>query len=697
MAVLNLKQNNKGKIILALSGGIDSGMSIKKLKSAGWSNIYAANHVVCRGVKSSSKEVLGRASMLCEMENIPFYVINAVDKFNDIVITDFEEQYLKGLTPNPCVICNEYIKFTWFFEKVCEKLLQEKKIFQDEQIFFSTGHYAQIEEKEGNLFIKKAVDKTKDQSYMLYRLPKEILSRCVFPLGTVYKKDIMVEAKEAGYSFESVKESQDICFIEGEYGDFIKQYNPDLKHKFKTGYIFDSQGNRLGKHRGYIYYTIGQRKGLSLGSGPWYVLSVNAETNSIVVGREDEQGQTEFNIEKTNWFIDFDKSKTVECNVMVRYNSSEKPCKVQIDKNNKITVFLEEKTVITPGQSAVFYKDDLVLGGGVICGTDAASCAVAWMPRLSAEQNKDAASRIGFKNKNKSVKQDSGYISLSSAVTGTAKRVPKLCPQVYSRFTKPFGMSQKCAGLQKLSLVNPFSIAEKAEIYYKEITSSTMTDAKKLISQNPPTGTVVLAAFQTDGKGRIEGRKWLSVKGESLTFTIIIKTSDIKFRLSLFPLFAGFCVSGFLEKEFGIKSSIKWPNDVLIEGKKISGILCENSSGYILCGIGLNCREQNMEEIPGKKAVSIYKLTGIMPDLDNILIKFLNFTKNNWENSEWKDIVSEKLYNKGKKVTFYDSLPDKGKAITGIIEGIGENGELIITEDQTGQPKKYYSGEISFN
>lgn len=255
--------------------------------------------------------------------------------------------------------------------------------------------------------------------------------------------------------------------------------------------------------------------------------------------------------------------------------------------------------------------------------------------------------------------------------------------------------------MQKLNLENPFSenpfsTTEKAEIYYKETTSSTMNDAKELISQNPPTGTIVLASSQTEGKGRIEGRRWLSEKGESLTFTIIIKNSDIKFSFSLFPLFAGFCVAGFLEKEFGIKSSVKWPNDVLINGKKISGILCESSSGYILCGIGLNCREQNMEKVPGKKGVSIYELTGIMPDLDDILIKFLGFMKNNWDNKSWKEIISKNLYNKGKKVVFHDSLPGKGSVITGIIEGIGENGELIITDEQTGEAKKYYSGEMKW-
>jgi len=224
-----------------------------------------------------------------------------------------------------------------------------------------------------------------------------------------------------------------------------------------------------------------------------------------------------------------------------------------------------------------------------------------------------------------------------------------------------------------------------------------MVDARELIPRNPPTGTLVLAYDQTEGKGRIEGRKWLSVKGESLTFTILIKNSDFEFTLSLFPLFTGYCLAGFLKKEFGIESSIKWPNDVLINGRKISGILCENSSGYVLCGIGINCNQENMEEISGGKGISIFDLTGVTSDINDLLIKFLNFMKDNWDNKNWKDIVSRQLYNKGQKVVFYDSLTGKDNPVAGIIEGIGEDGELIMTEESTGQRKKYYSGEISFS
>ncbi|MCL2481641.1 MAG: biotin--[acetyl-CoA-carboxylase] ligase, partial [Spirochaetaceae bacterium] len=520
------------------------------------------------------------------------------------------------------------------------------------------------------------------------------------------------EAKNDGYSFESVKESQDICFFEGEYGDFIKQNIPENSPRIKKGDITDVDGNFLGKHKGYVYYTIGQRKGLSLGSGPWYVVEIDSKRNRVIVGRDFHQGQNKFTIEKCNWFIEVSEGDTIECNVMVRYNSSEFSCKAEINANSCATVFLEEKTVITPGQSAVFYKDDLVIGGGIICSTDAASCAATGtsvrgfpcatdgqcpsgtLPSDKAQGcGTDAASRM-FSGTKKIMDKSTGYISLSRAATGTPSET-SLAREVVSIHRD--ADKQLGAGLQKLNLENPFSISEKAEIYYKETTYSTMNDARELIPQNPHTGTLVLAYDQTEGKGRIEGRRWLSVKGESLTFTILVKNSDIEFPLSLFPLFAGFCIAGFLKKEFGIESSIKWPNDVLINGKKISGILCENSSGYVLCGIGINCNQKNTAEISRKKGVSIFELTGIFSDLNDLLLKFLGFMKDNWDNKTWKDDVSKQLHNKGKKVVFFDSLTGKDNPITGIIEGIGEDGELIMTEESTGQRKKYYSGEISFS
>ncbi len=251
--------------------------------------------------------------------------------------------------------------------------------------------------------------------------------------------------------------------------------------------------------------------------------------------------------------------------------------------------------------------------------------------------------------------------------------------------------------MQKLNILNPFSVPGslgKAEVYYREITDSTMNDARSLIPENPPTGTLVLASEQTAGRGRVEGRKWISARDESLMFTMLVKTSDVTFNLTLFPLFAGFSVAGFLEKEHGIKAKVKWPNDVLIDGRKISGILCENTSGYILCGIGLNCRQHLTGEISGNKAVSICEITGNEPEIRDTLPALLSFMKDNWRNSGWKSVLEEKLYMKGENVLLCDGLPESGKRIEGVIEGTGESGELVIIEKSTGKRRHVYSGEI---
>lgn len=355
-------------LALGMSGGVDSSMALEYLKKD-WPVIVGANHVVWHGVRCSSPEVIARAADLCARENIPFYCLDVSDEFNRQVASAFVKDYLDGLTPNPCVICNRFIKFTFFYDRLKEQLIKDHIMNPDDRLYYSTGHYVRIVERAGRLYLAKAKDLSKDQSYMLYRLPQKLLSRCIFPLGDKLKADIKKEAANMGVPASSIKESQDICFIEGSYGEFIEQYSG---RKFKPGFINDMQGNRLGQHRGYIHYTIGQRKGLGLGSGPWYVTQVIPEKNCVIVGREDEQGQYSFKVRNLNWFIEPDSLKgPLSCNVRVRYNSGEHPCTVTLTPGTppeEATAYvqLEEKTVITPGQSAVFYDGDIVLGGGII-------------------------------------------------------------------------------------------------------------------------------------------------------------------------------------------------------------------------------------------------------------------------------------------------------------------------------------------
>jgi len=351
----------KKLIALGMSGGIDSSMALEYLKRD-WETIVGANHLVWHGVACSSEEVISRARELCKKSDIPFYCLDVSDEFRARVADSFVKDYVYGLTPNPCVICNQTIKFTFFYDQLKERLVSDGIMDSYDELFYSTGHYVRLVNRDGRLFLAKAKDESKDQSYMLYRLPKELLSRCVFPLGEKLKSEIKADAESIGLNYKSVKESQDICFIEGSYGDFIAQYTGKA---FKEGYIYDMHGNRLGKHRGYIHYTTGQRKGLGLGSGPWYVNRVIPSKNMVIVGREDELGQSDFTVRDLNWFIDY-RGLEMHTSVKVRYNSTEYPCTINKNEDGTISVHLEDKTVITSGQSAVFYDGDIVQGGGII-------------------------------------------------------------------------------------------------------------------------------------------------------------------------------------------------------------------------------------------------------------------------------------------------------------------------------------------
>ena len=242
-----------------------------------------------------------------------------------------------------------------------------------------------------------------------------------------------------------------------------------------------------------------------------------------------------------------------------------------------------------------------------------------------------------------------------------------------------------------LNLSNPFGAGK---IYYKEQTGSTMADAKALIPDHPESGTVVTADEQVSGRGRVEGRKWLGGKGESLMFTVLINESDISFFKTLFPLYAGYCVMKFLQDCFSIKGLVKWPNDVLVNGDKISGILCENTDSYIMCGIGLNLNQQKFPDIDGRKAVSLYQLTGDKYNPSELLVKLLKTIYSELDSVLWKNTLEEKLYLKGENAVLSEGIPGKSERIEGQIKGIGDYGQLIFMEKGSGEIRNVYSGEI---
>jgi tRNA-specific 2-thiouridylase len=348
---------------IALSGGVDSSVAALLVRETR-KRLIGATHFIWPNSRCCSLAVFKRAEYLARLLSIPYFVINVEAAFREKVVGNFIATYLAGMTPNPCVLCNEYIRFTLFYDELKQKLMQEKILSSEQELLFATGHYARMEKTDAGLFLKKARDPAKDQSYMLYRLPKNILPRLVFPLGDLLKKEVVEIARKNKLTVAEEKESQDACFVDGSYADFIVRETGrrDLR---EPGQIVDLEGMAHGEHRGFINYTVGQRRGLGLGDGPWYVTGIEPEKNMVIVGKRDEAMRRQFLVGNTNWFIE-PPSIPLECAVKIRYQTNEIPARLLPDTSGRVRVVLQEPELVTPGQSSVFYSGDLVLGGGVI-------------------------------------------------------------------------------------------------------------------------------------------------------------------------------------------------------------------------------------------------------------------------------------------------------------------------------------------
>ncbi len=351
-------------LAVALSGGVDSSVAACLLKKD-WNKMTGASHYIWPGSKCCNKEILSRAEAVCTSLGIPYYLIDLSEAFKKEVVDNFTCSYLNGLTPNPCVICNEKIRFDLFYRKIKDRLIKEKIISRKDELYFSTGHYVRKVKNNEGYFLKKGKDLLKDQSYMLYRIPKEYLKYFIFPLGDYSKSEVTSIAEKLKLSFSTVNESQDVCFVDKDYCEFLINYT-GRKDLNNSGNIVDTEGVLLGIHRGYVHYTIGQRKGLGLGNGPWYVVEINADRNLVIVCRENQLARDNLTVCQLNWFIT-EPSSRISCSVKVRYNSKDIPCVVERLESGKVKVNLKAPAVISRGQSAVFYKDDLVIGGGIIC------------------------------------------------------------------------------------------------------------------------------------------------------------------------------------------------------------------------------------------------------------------------------------------------------------------------------------------
>ena len=341
-------------VLIAMSGGVDSAVAAWKMKQAGCT-CHAATMTL------SDHSNIDDAQAIAQKLDMPFHVFDFTDEFRVCVVDRFVQTYLEGRTPNPCVDCNRFIKFDHFLRSAKEMSVSS----------IVTGHYAQIDydPASSRYLLKKAVDETKDQSYVLYSLTQAQLAQVRFPLGTLQKSEVRTIAASFGFAHAEQRESQDLCFVpDGDYASFIEHYTgqPSL-----PGDFVDKTGKVLGKHKGLIRYTIGQRKGLGIGAAtPYYVCEHNVEKNTVVLGSEDDLRIKIVTATGIN-FITVDRlNEPIRVIVKVRYRQKGDWATVsQIDSDALRIVFDEPQKGVAKGQAAVLYDGDYVVGGGTIAST----------------------------------------------------------------------------------------------------------------------------------------------------------------------------------------------------------------------------------------------------------------------------------------------------------------------------------------
>ena len=344
----------KNKVLVGMSGGVDSTLSLCLLKEQGY-EIAGVNCLFCPG-KSTLLDV-SDAENVANKLGVPFQVFDFREEFTENVIGNFISTYENGGTPNPCIVCNKYLKFGDMLEKALEQGFD----------YIATGHYARIEfdEKYGRRVLKKAVDTSKDQSYVLFRLTKEQISSTVFPLGGMSKDEIRALAKDKSLPVDTKKDSQDICFIpDGDYVKFIKEYT---KKEYPLGNFVTKDGKILGTHKGIIGYTIGQRKGLGLAlPHPMYVCEKRLDTNEVVIGDHIDLFSSELYADNINLSAIDSIDAPIPVKARVRYNQKEQNAVASIENGLLHVVFDEPQRAICKGQSVVLYDGETVLGGGRI-------------------------------------------------------------------------------------------------------------------------------------------------------------------------------------------------------------------------------------------------------------------------------------------------------------------------------------------
>ncbi|TVR89255.1 MAG: tRNA 2-thiouridine(34) synthase MnmA [Saprospirales bacterium] len=359
--------SKKGKILVAMSGGIDSTMTALLLHEQGYEVIgitmktwdYATSGGDSRETGCCSLDSINDARQVAVDHGFHHFIIDIRDEFGDFVIDNFIEEYIAGRTPNPCVLCNTHIKW--------EAMLKRADSLDCE--FIATGHYAKKVFENGRHFVRRAKDLTKDQSYVLWGLSQECLNRSVFPLGDMLKSEVRELAMDRGYKELAGKpESYEICFVpDNDYRGFLKRQVPGLEEEVDGGYFIDQEGKLLGRHKGYPFFTVGQRRGLGIAFGePMYVTEIKPESNTVVLGKQEDMIRNGMRVGDYNFLKYESIDKPLEVVTKVRYRDRGTLSTMSMEGDEVMVEFMANVRGIAPGQSAVMYEGDDVIGGGII-------------------------------------------------------------------------------------------------------------------------------------------------------------------------------------------------------------------------------------------------------------------------------------------------------------------------------------------
>ena len=361
-----MTENSQKTVLVAMSGGVDSSVAAWLLKEEGYKLIgvtmktWGFDDIPEKDSGCCSLETIYSARNVANQLGFPHYTMDFTGRFNDVVISNFIDEYLKGHTPNPCVLCNKEIKWGALLEKAVE-------LGAD---YIATGHYAQLGKniETGRYFVSRSADMSKDQSYALWQVSQYALGRTLFPLGGYQKTKIRGIAKDLGMKSAEIPDSQEICFVPNDdYRQLIQIRMPELKHAIEGGDII-YHNKKIGKHKGYINYTIGQRRGLEVSLGkPVYVSKIDADNNVIYVDDESGIYNREFICSDINLQKFAALNNPIKAVVKIRYKDKGSAAVIEQLNDNEIKVIFDEpKKAITPGQSAVFYDGDDLIGGGII-------------------------------------------------------------------------------------------------------------------------------------------------------------------------------------------------------------------------------------------------------------------------------------------------------------------------------------------